>query len=86
MRLEPYQAAIVVLIIVAIAFFTVRNESNASNQTDSDFILIKADQSVGPSDFPIAIDPNQVGKYPAYTKSGAGYFYDDVLEYRVGAP
>jgi hypothetical protein len=24
-----------------------------------------------------------VGTYPTDTKSGAGYFYDDVLEYRV---
>lgn len=32
---------------------------------------------------PIAIDPEQVGEYPALTKSGGGYFYDDVLEYRV---
>lgn len=32
---------------------------------------------------PIAIDPDQVGEYPAMTKSGGGYFYDDVLEYRV---
>ncbi|CAB3678679.1 GCN5 family acetyltransferase [Achromobacter pestifer] len=32
---------------------------------------------------PIAIDPDLVGEYPALTKSGGGYFYDDVLEYRV---
>lgn len=32
---------------------------------------------------PIAVDPEQVGEYPALTKSGGGYFYDDVLEYRV---
>jgi hypothetical protein len=35
------------------------------------------------SKYPVAIDPSQVGLYPAMTKSGAGYFYDDVLEYRV---
>ena len=35
------------------------------------------------SKFPIAIDKNQVGEYPASCKSGGGYFYDDVLEYRV---
>ncbi|WP_432720091.1 GCN5 family acetyltransferase [Jeongeupia wiesaeckerbachi] len=33
--------------------------------------------------FPPAIDPTQVGEYPALTKSGGGYFYDHVLEYRV---
>ncbi len=35
------------------------------------------------SQYPPAIDPSKVGSYPALTKSGAGYFYDDVLEYRV---
>jgi putative acetyltransferase len=33
--------------------------------------------------YPIAVDARRVGSYPALTKSGAGYFYDDVLEYRV---
>lgn len=33
--------------------------------------------------YPTAVDPSKVGSYPALTKSGAGYFYDDVLEYRV---
>src|SRR5438105_371065 len=35
------------------------------------------------SQYPPAIDPSQVGSYSALTKSGAGYFHDDVLEYRV---
>ena len=35
------------------------------------------------SQYPLAIDANMVGEYPALVKSGAGYFYDDVLEYRV---
>ena len=35
------------------------------------------------SKYPIAIDENKVGEYPAHTKSGGGYFYDDILEYRV---
>lgn len=39
--------------------------------------------STPPSAYPIAVDLNKVGKYPALTKSGAGYVYDDVLEYRV---
>lgn len=39
--------------------------------------------SSAPSPYPVAIDPDQVGEYPALTKSGGGYFYDDVLEYRV---
>lgn len=35
------------------------------------------------SAYPVAIEISMVGKYPALTKSGAGYVYDDVLEYRV---
>lgn len=35
------------------------------------------------SPYPAAIDPDLVGEYPAITHSGGGYFYDDVLEYRV---
>ena len=35
------------------------------------------------SSFPHAVDKAKVGTYPALSKSGAGYFYDDVLEYRV---
>src|SRR6266436_2220194 len=46
--------------------------------------LIGADHSASPtSAYPLAVDLNRVGKYPSETKSGAGYFYDDVLEYRV---
>lgn len=32
---------------------------------------------------PDAVDPNLVGTYPAVTKSGGGYVWDAVLEYRV---
>lgn len=35
------------------------------------------------SAYPIAVSFDRVGKYPALTKSGSGYVYDDVLEYRV---
>lgn len=42
-----------------------------------------AHQEVGPSKYPVATDPKKVGTYPALTKSGGGYFYDEVLEYRV---
>jgi hypothetical protein len=35
------------------------------------------------SNYPIAVEPENVGKYPALTKSGGGYYYDEVLEYRV---
>ena len=30
-----------------------------------------------------AVDPALVGKYPALAKSGGGYVWDEVLEYRV---
>jgi hypothetical protein len=50
----------------------------------SDFVAIRADRIVsGSSAYPVAIDPSHVGLYEPETKSGAGYFYDDVLEYRV---
>ena len=35
------------------------------------------------SKYPKAVAPDKVGQYPALAKSGGGYFYDDVLEYRV---
>ena len=35
------------------------------------------------SQYPVAINPSLVGEYDALTKSGGGYFYDEVLEYRV---
>src|SRR5882762_10367581 len=45
---------------------------------------VRADHSASSaSAYPLAVEPNRVGKYPSETKSGAGYFYDDVLEYRV---
>lgn len=31
----------------------------------------------------MAVDPSRVGTYASETKSGGGYFYDEVLEYRV---
>ncbi len=37
----------------------------------------------GDSKYPTAVNIESVGVYPGKTKSGAGYFYDEVLEYRV---
>lgn len=34
-------------------------------------------------EYPAAVDPSRVGTYPALTKSGGGYVWDAVLEYRV---
>jgi hypothetical protein len=48
------------------------------------FEAVMIDRSLaGSSTYPTASDPSQVGKYPGLVKSGGGYFYDDVLEYRV---
>lgn len=33
--------------------------------------------------YPAVLDPAKVGTYPALTKAGAGYVWDEVLEYRV---
>lgn len=33
--------------------------------------------------FPPAMDPSRVGQYPALVKSGGGFVWDAVLEYRV---
>lgn len=33
--------------------------------------------------YPAAIDPSLVGEYDEYADSGGGYFFDEVLEYRV---
>lgn len=35
--------------------------------------------------YPTAVDAEMVGSYPALTFSGGGYFWDEVLEYRVWA-
>jgi hypothetical protein len=36
-----------------------------------------------PVKYPSAADPNLVGTYPALSKSGGGFVWDAVLEYRV---
>ncbi|MCQ4236318.1 hypothetical protein [Stutzerimonas stutzeri] len=35
------------------------------------------------STYPVAAHPELVETYPAVVKSGAGYFFDEVVEYRV---
>ena len=54
------------------------------NRQKSEFLMIRADHGVLPrSAYPTAVDPARVGTYDPLSSSGAGYFYDDVLEYRV---
>jgi hypothetical protein len=49
-----------------------------------DFRALRADRTVvGATALPIASDPKRVGTYPTLSKSGGGYFFDHVLEYRV---
>jgi len=67
------------LLAIGMVFMTACNE-----KPFSDFAMLRSDRMiVGTSAYPLAVDPRRVGSYPAETKSGAGYFYDDVLEYRV---
>jgi putative acetyltransferase len=35
------------------------------------------------SQYPSVLDPDAVGSFPAATKAGGGYVWDEVLEYRV---
>ena len=46
-------------------------------------IIMSKKSSEKKSQFPVAIDLKKVGEYPGGVFSGGGYFYDDVLEYRV---
>jgi hypothetical protein len=59
---------------------------SACNRSEppSSFVVVRADRQIaGLTAYPLAVDPSLVGSYPPDTKSGAGYFYDQVLEYRV---
>ncbi len=56
----------------------------ARNRPAPHFFMARADREVSkPSEYPLAVNPNLVGTYSINSKSGGGYFYDDVLEYRV---
>ena len=70
--------------LIATVFACVLLVACDKKQAVSDFVVVRVDRQIsGHSKFPVAIDANRVGTYSADTKSGAGYFYDDVLEYRV---
>jgi hypothetical protein len=48
------------------------------------FSAVRVDLTTsGSSMYPTPVDVGKVGSYPGRVKSGAGYFFDDVLEYRV---
>ena|SRR5437868_4109340 len=68
------------VLLVATSLFS----CNSSREASSNFRVVRSDHTIsGVSSYPVAVDPSKVGAYPADTHSGAGYFYDDVLEYRV---
>jgi len=48
-----------------------------------DYMRARAWLAEKSSKYPIAVDPGSVGWYAAPCMSGGGFFYDDVLEYRV---
>jgi len=53
-------------------------------KTVEPFAVAHVDRSASPhSSQPLAVKAELVGTYPGLTNSGAGYFYDEVLEYRV---
>lgn len=68
------------LIPLLIAVFSAPIASDAAEP----FTAVHIDRvPAASSALPPAIEPALVGTYPGRTKSGAGYFYDHVLEYRV---
>ena len=67
-------------ILTVAAFFLFSCE----RKTPSDFYILRADRTISKtSAYPRAIDLQKVGSYTPETRSGAGVFYDEVLEYRV---
>lgn len=56
---------------------------STSAPTSTTVAAVSVDQSQARSAFPVAVEQSKVGSYARLTKSGGGYFYDDVLEYRV---
>ena len=70
-------------IVLAVALATL-SYGCKQGESRSPFVAIRADRQInGTSQYPVAVDPARVGTYPPDVGSGAGYFYDDVLEYRV---
>ncbi len=74
--------------ILACTMLLICGCSRENGSTDSALSDVKNQESAvsdvaGESDSPVAVDPAKVGTYPKLTKSGGGYFYDEVLEYRV---
>jgi putative acetyltransferase len=70
--------------VVLLAAAVLVSCNHARDQSSSKFVVVSADHTTaGASRYPVAVDLSKVGTYPADVHSGAGYFYDEVLEYRV---
>ena len=75
------RCAVIFVLVVAVLTGIACDRGRADNPP---FTKIFSDRTVSlPSAYPLAVDASRVGHYDAETKSGAGYFYDEVLEYRV---
>jgi hypothetical protein len=71
---------LILSVLAGVSFLSACNHSHEP----SGFAIVLADRNTkGPSAYPLAVDPQRVGTYPPDTGSGAGYFHDEVLEYRV---
>ena len=78
MKLRPRISLIVVAVAV---FFSACTRGPAP--APGVMALSSDRQTNGSSAYNLSIDSNRVGSYASATKSGGGYFYDEVLEYRV---
>jgi hypothetical protein len=66
--------------LIAVVFTVM---ASGCEKTIAPFSVAQVDRTVGPTTYPLAVDPSRVGLFGGNTKSGGGYFYDEVLEYRV---
>ncbi|MFO1489913.1 MAG: GCN5 family acetyltransferase [Kiritimatiellia bacterium] len=82
--IRKLSAILALLIIVGFLASVFRNHSWSARDRFQPLApgRLSPSGSVG-SRLPLAVDAGKVGTYPSLVKSGGGYFYDDVLEYRV---
>lgn len=72
---------VAIRLVLALAFLF---SQAACSQRIEAFSPASSDRSISAvSRYPNAAVPSKVGTYSGPAKSGAGYFYDEVLEYRV---